>query len=170
MSDIEDLEVHVKNLDFNRDGPYFHGLVRNLANLLGFKTKEHWFEADPFNGEPSARFVTLLDLRLVESMSYFKNYAYRVKHIRNQEYLISTTNHSTFEHLESGLYTARSVMANSTLGLEKRVLQYDQVRREFPPTHKRDSLALAFDNDYVVQLEKHFFLHPRFLYELVKKE
>lgn len=173
--DLDKLKSDIDKLATDRDSSFFHGLVAQLAELLGFHKKEEWYEADRVIGPP-LQFISKDDLGDANKLLFFTNYAYRNKFIKKEtflkenNFLVSTTNHPSFEALDSDFYVARSVMSNSTLGLEQRIIRFEEVRERFPSRAGRDSLALTFEADYLVKKGNLYFLHPRFLYELVKKK
>ena len=170
MADLTYLRTNIKRLFSNRDAFFFHGIVQSLAETLDFRFKGEWFEGDPYGDDARVVFPTRLDLAIVDSMSYFKYFSLRKKHVKDGDYIISTTNHPAIEMLDSGIYEARSVMSNSLLGLKKEVIPYEQVRTRFPAREGRDSLALAFEDQKIVSTGINYFFHTIHLYELAEKK
>ena len=114
---MKKLEEAVENLEFDRDANRFHEIVRTIALRVGFKETEKWYEADIL--PEIFQFPTLEALEKIENEfpGVFENYARREKYERGEEYIISTTHHPTFQAIKEGVYIARTIMSNSTLGL-----------------------------------------------------
>ncbi|KYK25425.1 hypothetical protein AYK26_06165 [Euryarchaeota archaeon SM23-78] len=172
MIDLKNLAQEVQELEINRDSTFFHDLVARLAGLLDFRPAKEWYEADPFIGPP-AQYVTRAELEEA-SITYkfrFKNYSHRKRYEKNIDFLVATTHHPDLLMLDLGIYVARSLMSNTTLGLKKKIIPIDEVRLKFPSIPGRDSLALAFEADHIIQTENNlYFMHPKYLYELVKNK
>jgi len=160
-------EKRIILLAVNRKSDFFHDLVRDLAEKIGFSKTEEWGEAD----SPYSRTVQFLDMtQLGENPEIrFSNFARRKKFERGSEFIISTTNHRTPYEFLRGLYIARSVMTNSLMGLKNQAIEYGMIKEMFPSTGKKDTLALAFDDNKIVRLGILYFIHPKHLYELAFK-
>jgi len=169
MTDLSSLKNNIETLVFDRNSSFFHNIIQSLAESLDFSFEGEWIEADPYDGPPVV-FPSKLDLDIAYAMAYFKNYAFNKKHVKDDVYLISTTHHSDKEMLDSGIYTDKSVMSNSLLGLNKEVIPFEQLKTKFPARGKRDSLDLAFENDKIIINQDHYFFHINQLYELAEKK
>ncbi len=167
--DFDKVRKDIESLDVNRDSNFFHSLVSDLLKYLNFRFKEKWYEID-IVGEPKPiKFTNLEYIKLLGHIPQVKNFSRREKFERKNEFVVATTNHTTLENFFNNHYIARSVMSNSRLGLDNKVLAANDVKNAFHSTF-RDPLAMAFDRNYIVRLGNFYFLHPRFLYELCLKK
>jgi hypothetical protein len=168
MVDLRQLKTDIEALQEDRNSLFFHDLVEKTVSELKFKRTEQWYEAD--FSKTMTRSSEYYDLAVACSACTPKNIAFRRRYERKNDWIVSTTNHRNLVLLNQGIYVARSIMSNSNLGFDKTVIMYDKVREKFPEKDGRDSLALAFEADNIVKLDESYFLHPRFLYELLAKQ
>ncbi|MEM4244941.1 MAG: hypothetical protein QXR60_01910 [Candidatus Nanoarchaeia archaeon] len=166
--DFGKVKKDIESLESNRDSDFFHSLARNLLKYLKFKFKEQWYEIDVVGEQKPIQFTNIEYIKLLGDVPQVKNFSRRERFERKKEFVVVTTNHATLESFLSNHYVARSIMSNSRLGLDNKVLTADGVKASFHSTF-RDPLAIAFDRNYVVRLGNLYFIHPRFLYELCLK-
>jgi hypothetical protein len=167
--DLETLRRDIESLVSDRDSSTFHYIVERLAGLLEFHKEEEWYEVDSWEGRP-VKFTSKTELKSFVKTFLFRDYVYRKKYVRKNDFLISTTHHLNPELLEKGVYAARSITSNSILGLEHKILPIDDINEKFQPREGRDSLALALEAGYLIKYHELYFLHPKFLYTLVEKK
>lgn len=167
--DFEKVAKEIECLEANRDSNLFHNLVKEVLTYLDFRFKEKWYEIDVLGERKPIQFT---DLEYVKSLGYVpqvKNFSRREKFEKKNEFVVSTTNHNTLKNFLDNRYVARSMMSNSRLGLDNKVLNAGDVKTAFHSTF-RDPLAMAFDRGYLVRSGNLYFLHPKFLYDLCLKK
>lgn len=169
--DFDDVAKKIEDLRFDRNSKFFHGLVSDMLLYLGFKFKEKWYEADAVGKPEPIQFTKIEQAAASIVLYHITNFASRHKFERHSDFVVSTTNHSSLENFIFGIYKARSVMSNSTLGLKNDVMDAGDVKRMFDGA-LQDPLSMAFDKGYIVRLGDRYFLHPKLLYSicLEKKE
>jgi len=167
--DFDKVRKDIESLEANRDSNFFHDLAKDLLTYLNFRFKEKWYEIDVVGERKPIQFTNIEYAKSLGHVPQVKNFSRREKFERKNEFLVATTNHTTLKNLLDNHYLARSMMSNSRLGLDNKVLAADDVKAAFHSTF-RDPLAMDFDRNYVVRLGDLYFIHPKFLYELCLKK
>lgn len=158
----------LKSLNDAPDSDLFHRIVSEMLNILGFKFKGCWYEADVKRKRSPVTFTKLEDIHSSKHLG-IKNIARRELFERCNtypllEYVISTTHHSDIKSLLSSNYFWSDLMSGSDLGMGSRVLHVFDTFTMFDKDN--NSFETALKEGYLVYLGDKYFFYPPVLYEM----
>mgnify|MGYP001599183461 FL=1 len=160
VEEIGDLRMH-------SDGNFFHDIMEKMLLALDFSFLEAWYEMHTFLGP--IQVTSIEELERVKASDYSRR---RRKYMREKDFVVVTTHYKGFDALKEERIIARTIMSNSTFGMDRPILSassLSQIKGAVDIVTERDPLALAFERNYIVEDKGLYFLHPRYIYELVKR-
>lgn len=166
--DLEKLEFDINGLVTDRSTKFFHDLIARLAGLLDFNKSREWYEARTKEGF-IREYDSFMELDKDDSDIKFEGCSYRNEYIKDKDSLIASTHHPTTRAIRKDIYTARSVISNSKLGLEN-IISYGKATMMYPLVKGVDPFSSFFKEGYLVEKDGFYFFHPKYLYELVEKK
>ena len=117
----------MNNIDniIKNNSVFFHNLIRELVEPLNFHPNDRWFESISTSGL-GKRFKTREELE--ECITRPREYAYVIKHINHDFYVVSASYHKTLESLDNHILFDYRVMTNTFFNCH---LKFSSVREHF---------------------------------------
>ena len=170
MRSLPGLKDAVESERIEQDSSFFHDVLGEMVNRLGFFLAENWFDLYiPELGFPGL--VSTQSLHGVENAAKQyspESFTYRQRYEKDGEYITVAAHHMNLCDLCDKRMSSRSISSNSSLGLEGRPAR----QLKDLPDGASDILPIdvALADGFIVK-HKHIFIYsPRMIYDAIVKQ
>ncbi len=172
--DFDEFSKSIASLRTTNDSDYFHRVIEKMLDYLGFAFNDQWFEVSFINGSHNIMVPKLIDLVFnYGKIPAAKKFSRSQKYCKDLSFVVSTTTHTSARNLLANKYEDVTIMSNSTLGLDNKVMDREEAIKVFEnPT--KDPTLVALGKGYILRSDKssvpYYFLDADLLFCLCLKK